>query len=156
MHVVELLAEYQSLNLSQTVNHDKFNRYSITHHSTSIEGSTLTEIETNLLLDEGLTPKGKPLEHSLMVIDHETTLLPIIEQAKQKAEVNNKLIQDINAKTMSKTGKIYQTVFGEIDSSKGAFRKGNVMAGNRYFPNFDKVEMLTNKLSDEICGFCTK
>lgn len=35
----------------------KFIRYSITHHSISLEGSTLTQIETNLLLDENLTPK---------------------------------------------------------------------------------------------------
>lgn len=150
MQIIELLNEYQSLNLSQSINYDKFSRYSITHHSTSIEGSTLTEIETNLLLDEGLTPKGKPLEHSLMTTDHAEALSFTIEQAKQKKKIDVKLIQSMNAKVMSKTGKVYQTVFGELDSSKGVFRKGNVVAGSRYFPNFDKVEALTYKLCDEI------
>lgn len=83
MPVIELLKQYQALNLSQNVDYDKFSRYSMTHHSTSLEGSTLTEIETNLLLDEGLTPKGKPILHSLMTLDHQNALLFIIEKAKQ-------------------------------------------------------------------------
>jgi len=143
MQVVELLKEYQALNLSQNINYDKFSRYSITHHSTSLEGSTLTQIETNLLLDENLTPKGKPIEYSLMTLDHESALLFIIDAAKQNTKITSEFIQQVNAKVMAKTGSVYNTVFGEIDASKGAFRKGNVVAGNRYFPNFDKVEALT-------------
>lgn len=150
MKVLELLKEYQALNLSQNLDYDKFSHYSITHHSTSLEGSTLTEIETNLLLDEGLTPKGKPLEHSLMTTDHANALQFVIENAKLKKAMSVAFIQSINAKTMSKTGKIYQTIFGELNSSEGVFRKGNVVAGSRYFPNFDKVEALTKTLSDKI------
>lgn len=146
MQVIDLLKEYQSLNLSQNIDYDKFSRYSITHHSTSVEGSTLTEIETNLLLDEGLTPKGKPIEHSLMTLDHESALLFIIEKSKQKTIIDTAFIQSINAKVMAKKGSVYHTIFGEIDGSKGSFRKGNVVAGNRYFPNYDKVEHLTTKL----------
>lgn len=150
MELLDLLAEYNALNLSRHINYDKFSKYAITHHSTSIEGSTLTEIETNLLLDEGLTPKGKPLQHSLMTTDHADALVFTAEKAKQKMNIDIKFIQEINSKIMSKTGKVYQTVFGELDSSRGVFRKGNVMAGNRYFPNYDKVELLTQKLIDII------
>jgi Fic family protein len=46
-----------------------FNHFSIVHHSTSIEGSTLTEEETQLLLQDSLTAKGKPIEHHNMQID---------------------------------------------------------------------------------------
>jgi Fic family protein len=148
MEIERLVKEYQQLNLSQTLNYDKFSHHSITHHSTCLEGSTLTEIETGLLLDEGLTPKGKPVEHSLMTLDHASALSFIIESAEKKKDVTPTFIQQINAKVMAKTGKVYQTVFGELDSSKGNFRKGNVMAGSRYFPNFDKVELLTKKLCD--------
>ena len=65
--LLALLKNYQDLNLPEVVDYDKFNLYAITHHSTFLEGSTLTEIETQLLLEEGRTPKGKPLAHSLMV-----------------------------------------------------------------------------------------
>jgi Fic family protein len=68
--VSKIVGGYKSLDLHHVIDYDKFKQYAIVHHSSSIEGSTLTENETRLLLDEGITPKGKPLEHSLMVKDH--------------------------------------------------------------------------------------
>ena len=129
---------------------DKFNDYAITHHSTTIEGSTLTEIETRLLLDEGVTPAGKPLLHSLMVQDHYNALQFIHKKIKEKVTINAAFIQEINAAVMKHTGSVYQTVFGELDASKGVFRKGNVSAGNTYFVGYEKVAPLVDKLCDGI------
>ncbi|MBX9781832.1 MAG: Fic family protein [Chitinophagaceae bacterium] len=147
-----ILNEYHQLNLSEVIDFEKFNNYSITHHSTTIEGSALTEVETRLLLDEGITPAGKPLLHSLMVQDHYQALLFAAEAAKQKQPVHISFIQTLNAKIMRQTGSIYQTAFGEIDASKGMFRKGNVSAGATYFVNFDKVEKLVAELAETISG----
>jgi Fic family protein len=150
VNIISLLEKFQSLNLSTNIDFDKFNQYAITHHSTTIEGSTLTEIETRLLLDEGTTPAGKPLLHSLMVQDHYKALLFVIEQAAKKTTLTPALIQNINAQVMKQTGSIYQTVFGELDAGKGVFRKGNVSAGNTYFVSYDKVEGLVKKLCTSI------
>jgi Fic family protein len=145
-----LLKEYTSLNLSSNIDYDKFNQFAITHHSTTIEGSTLTEIETRLLLDEGITPSGKPLLHSLMVQDHFQALQFILGSAQSKTPITSSFIQAINAKLMRQTGNMYETVFGPIDASKGAFRKGNVSAGNTYFVGYEKVEGLVIKLCNKI------
>ena len=145
-NIILLLEKFQSLNLSAIIDFDKFNWYAITHHSTTIEGSTLTEIETRLLLDEGITPAGKPLLHSLMVKDHYNALLYVIKQAAVKTTITPEFIQSINAAVMKQTGSVYQTVFGELDAAKGVFRKGNVSAGSTYFVGYDKVEGLMNKL----------
>jgi Fic family protein len=144
--IIPLINKFQSLNLSAIIDFDKFNGYAITHHSTTIEGSTLTETETRLLLDEGITPAGKPLLHSLMVQDHYNALLFIIQRAKEKNNISPEFIQQINATVMKQTGSIYQTVFGELDAGKGVFRKGNVSAGNTYFVGYEKVEPLVKKL----------
>lgn len=37
-------------------------------------------------------------------------------------------------------------MLGTVVASKGEFRKRNVMAGNTYFPNYDKVERLMKDL----------
>ncbi|MEO7309438.1 MAG: Fic family protein [Chitinophagaceae bacterium] len=148
--VLQSVADYEALRLHDVLNYDKFNYYAIIHHSTTIEGCTLTEIDTQLLLDEGITPKGKPLEHSLMVKDHYDALLFVLRAAESKTLVSSAFIQQINAKLMKGTGSVYQTVFGEIDATKGMFRKGNVSAGSSYFVNYDKVEALTTKLCNEI------
>lgn len=141
-----LLARYKELNLQDVLDHEKFNEYSIVHHSSSIEGSTLTEVETRLLLEEDVTPKGKPLMHSLMVKDHYTALRYVLDTAATKKTITIEFIQHINALVMKNTGSVYNTVFGEIDASKGIFRKGNVSAGGSYFPNYDKVVPYTTEL----------
>ena len=148
--LIHLIEHYLSLDLSKNLDYDKFNEYAIVHHSSTIEGSTLTEIETRLLLDEGLTPKGKPLEHSLMVKDHFRALQHTMKSADKQQNISILFIQSINAQVMKNTGKEYETIFGKVDGSKGSFRKGNVFAGKTYFVNYDKVENLCAKLVQKI------
>jgi len=148
--IKEIFAEHQSLKLHEIIDHDRFGYYAIVHHSSGIEGSTLTENETRLLLEEGTTPKGKPLEHSLMVKDHYDALLFVIAAAEKKRSVDVSFIQQINAKVMRHTGSVHHTVFGEIDASKGSFRKGNVSAGGSYFIGYEKVEAYTRELAERV------
>jgi Fic family protein len=146
MEVVKLIKKYNDLGIANVIDHDRFNLISIDHHSTRIEGSTLTEVETQVLINEGRTPNGKPLEESLMVTDHHAALLFTIENAKAKKALSVSLLQEINALAMKNTGKVYNTMLDTVDSKTGAFRKGNVTTGVSYFPNFDKVERLTKEL----------
>ena len=145
-----LILEHQSLQLSDTIDFDRFNRYDITHHSTVIEGSSLSENETRLLLQEGITPKGKPLQDSLMVKDHATALQYCLREAKKYQPVTEGLIKSINALVMKNTGSVYNTALGQVDATKGEYRKGNVSAGGYYFPAYDKVAKETLKLVDKI------
>lgn len=141
-----LIKKYFGLGIDKVIDHDRFNSISIVHHSTVLEGSTLTEVEAGVLINEGLTPKGKPLYHSLMVEDHFKALEFVINAADKKRPVSIELIQEIASKVLKRTGSVYQTVFGEVDAGKGDFRKGNVTAGQTYFPNYDKVESLMDEL----------
>jgi len=144
--LINTILKYRKLNLHEVVNYDKFNDYAITSHSTQIEGSTLTKEETTLLLDEGLTPKGKPLEHSLMVQDHHKALVRIHELSKSKLYFSTELLQEINSIVMKSTGVINRTALGDIDSSKGELRKSSVYVSNRYFPSYDKVPTLLQQM----------
>jgi len=146
MSLPHLIEKYQKLGIAMVIDFEKFNHISLVHHSTKIEGSTLTEVEAQVLISEGLTPKGKPIEHSLMVTDHFSALNYILSIAKEKQLLTISFIQQINAMVMKHTGKLYHTPLGNIDASTGAFRKGNVSAGVSYFPNYDKVEKLTIEL----------
>lgn len=146
MDLAALVNKYNSLGIDDVIDHQRFNFISIVHHSTKIEGSTLTEVEAQVLINEGLTPKGKVLHDSLMVTDHFSALEFTIKEAKQKRLVSVQLIKDINSLVIRNTARIYNTIFGTIDTSTGVFRKGNVTAGSTYFPNFDKVELFTQKL----------
>jgi Fic family protein len=146
MELVKLIEEYNNLGIAGVMDHERFNLIAIDHHSTRIEGSTLTEIETQVLINEGRTPNGKPLEESLMVTDHHAALLFTLENARAKSKLSVPFLKQVNALVMKNTGKIYNTMLGTVDSATGAFRKGNVTAGVSYFPNYDKVEYLTEGL----------
>ena len=50
MELLTLLSEYKKLPLNEVLDHEKFKLISIDHHSTRIEGSTLTEVETQVLI----------------------------------------------------------------------------------------------------------
>lgn len=63
-----ILNEYLSLGINQQLDYDKFYLYSIITHSTAIEGSTVTEIENQLLFDEGIS-SNKPITEQLMNLD---------------------------------------------------------------------------------------
>lgn len=148
--ILSLIGRYQLLNLSDVLHHDKFLHYALTFHSTAMEGSTLTEIETRLLLDEGITPGGKPLEHSQMVKDHYDALRFTLDEGTKKTPVSTALVQQINARLMKTTCGIHHTVLGDIDTVKGEYRKGNVSAGGHYFVTYDKVPALIKQLAEAI------
>lgn len=152
MDLSALINRYKSLGIDDVIDHEKFNLISIVHHSTKIEGSTLTEVEAQVLINEGLTPKGKPIYDSLMVTDHYAALLFTLNAARKKRDITIDFIKEINALVVKSTGKTYNTIFGTVDSTTGAFRKGNVSAGTTYFPNFDKVETLTSQLAGKLNG----
>jgi Fic family protein len=148
--VEEYIEEYKALHLDDVVDYHRFNEYAVTAHSTQIEGSTLTQEETALLLNEGITPKGKPLEHSLMVKDHHQALKIALDQGKKKASITLNSICELNAAVMKNTGQVYNTALGSVDSSKGELRKGAVFVQKRYFPSHEKVPNLIRSLCLEI------
>ena len=147
--ILDLLAKYTELGIENAVDFKKFNQYLVSHHSTSIEGSTLTYIETTVLLEQGLTPKGKPLVHTLMQKDHYDALVFTLENAKTSA-YTPAFIQQINAKVMRNTGQVYQTALGAVDATKGEYRKGTVFAGQTTFVNYAKIESLLYALCQKI------
>lgn len=142
-----LIKKYRELQIEDAIDYKKFNLFLITNQSTVIEGSSLTEIETQLLLNENITPKGKPLEHSLMTKDHYNALIFTLGLANSKTAITSRVLQEISSKIMKLTGSVYNTVLGKVDAIKGDIRKMNVFVGKRSFPNFDKVP----KLLDDYC-----
>jgi len=150
MDIEPIIQEYRSLRLHEVLDHDRFNQYAIVHHSSGIEGSTLTENETRLLLEEGVTPKGKPLEHSLMVKDHFAALQFTLAAARNKEPITIGFIQSIAARVMHSTGSIYENVLGRMDATKGEFRNENVSAGGSYFIGYDKVVRYVERLVEDL------
>ena len=141
---------FKSLNIEDSLNYELMNEILISHHSTAIEGSTLTEEESRILILDGLTAKGKPITHHLMMKDHYDALIEIIRLSEEKCEITPEFIRKINANVMKSTGSVINTALGSFDVSKGDWRKVNVHAGTRSFVSYQKVEPMTTSLCAEI------
>ena len=67
--LINLLNQHKELGISEQIDYNKFYLYSIITHSTAIEGSTVTEVEAQLLFDEGITSSKRTMIYHMMNID---------------------------------------------------------------------------------------
>ena len=146
--IERLYQKFQQLGISEAVDYEKYYLYSLITHSTAIEGSTLTEAEAQMLFDEGLTAKGKPLVYHLMNEDLKKAYELAKEEAKCKEPINSAFLQKLNAALMRTTGSIYNVMGGSFDSSKGEFRLCGVTAGigGRSYMSYQKVPAKVEEL----------
>lgn len=146
--IEELYMEFQQLGISQSVDYEKYYLYSLITHSTAIEGSTLTEAEAQMLFDEGLTAKGKPLVYHLMNEDLKKAYELAKAEARNKTSVTPAFLRKLNAALMRTTGSVYNVMGGSFDSSKGEFRLCGITAGigGRSYMNYQKVPAKVDRL----------
>lgn len=147
----DLVEEHRSIHFDRILDHTKFNFYSIVHHSTAIEGSTLTELDTALLLDNDIVTNRSLFHDHLMVRDHYQALLFTLDKAQKKQQVTVSLIKDIAGLVMKNTGRSISTYGGgRFDESIGDLRTVSVRAGSG--PNYLKPEKVAEELQ-ALCDF---
>ena len=148
--LIEVLDEYKRLGIAEQIDYDKFYLYSLITHSTAIEGSTVTEIENQLLFDEGISAKGRSMQEQLMNLDLKNAYVESIRQAKARKDFSIDMLKGLSAVVMKNTGSTYNTLQDTFDSSKGDLRLVNVTAGSggRSYMNFLKVP-------SRLVDFCT-
>ena len=65
----KLISQYRELGIDKQIDYDKFYLYSLITHSTAIEGSTITELENQIMFDQGISLKGKSMAELNMNLD---------------------------------------------------------------------------------------
>ncbi|MFV0377641.1 MAG: Fic family protein [Mangrovibacterium sp.] len=142
---------FNRYGVGESIDFWKFNLYSLVHHSAAIEGCTLTEGETELLLDKNITPEGKPLEDSNMTKDCYNALLYVIDKADTKEPFSPQFLIKVNSLVMRTTGGFVKSANGDFDVSKGEFRTVSAFAqGGSYYLSPDKIERETTVLCAEM------
>lgn len=147
-----LLERHKELGISDQIDYEKFYLYSIITLSTAIEGSTVTEVEAQLLFDEGITAKGKPLIEQLMNLDLKAAYDYGRTWIKRHEDITVESLVTLAARVMARTGGEYNSLGGSFDASKGELRKLNVTAGagGRSYMNWKKVPVKLKAFCDEL------
>ena len=139
--LIALIGQYKSLGIDTQIDYEKFYLYSIITHSTAIEGSTVTEMENQLLFDEGISARGKTIMEQMMNLDLKRAYEKSIALAKAHADITVAVLKDLSRLVMQHTGSDYKSPLGEFSSANGDLRLVNVTAGagGKSYMNFQKV-----------------
>jgi len=131
-HKLDELRPY-SKELTQQIK--RFFNTSITYSSNALEGNTLTEAETRILIEDGLTVAGKPLKDTLEVIGHNDAMNFIFEYA----EKDTIKLTDIL--------KLHYLFYNRIDSKNaGVYRKIPVFISNKDNLRFPPPTQISDKM----------
>ena len=139
--LLTLLDEYRRLGIAEQIDYQKFYLYSLITHSTAIEGSTVTEIENQLLFDEGISAKGRSIQEQMMNLDLKNAYEHSMQMAAQHVDFSADMLKGLSALVMKNTGSEYHTLQGSFDSSRGDLRLLGVTAGvgGSSYMNYQKV-----------------
>jgi Fic family protein len=110
----------------------------LTYHSNAIEGNTLTQSETQIVIEKGITIGGKPLKDHLEAINHVEAIDFIRDLAMDERAITEWDIRQIHGLVCK----------GERNA--GAYRTVNVMAaGSNYrYPDAIMVPELMQEFGD--------
>lgn len=96
-----------------------------THHSTAIEGNTLTLQETAVVLKHGITVGGKPLKELLEVVDHKKAIDLVETLAHARRPLTEEDVKEIHRLVLA----------GIDDAHAGRYRAVQVrIGGSQYLP----------------------
>lgn len=149
---LNILEEHNRLDFQKQIDYNKYYLYSIITHSTAIEGSTMTEVDNQLLFDEGLTAKGKNIIEHNMNLDLKAAYERSMELAEGHTPVSIGILKQLAALVMRRTGGEINGLNGSFDSSKGDLRLVNVTAGagGKTYMNFQKVAYKMEEFCREV------
>ncbi|KAF0132561.1 MAG: filamentation induced by cAMP protein fic, partial [Candidatus Saganbacteria bacterium] len=119
-------------------------KISLTYTSNAIEGNSLTESETKVVVEDGLTIGGKPLKDHLEALGHASAYDFIYNLANAKKEISEEEIL-----------RMHHLFYEKIDEDNaGKYRKVPVfVSGTDYiFPAPDTVSALMKAFVNAIAG----
>ena len=149
-NLIALIERYKDLGIDSQIDYEKFYLYSIITHSTAIEGSTVTEIENQLLFDEGISANGKTIVEQMMNLDLKRAYEESIRMARSKTPITIDVLKTLSHLVMQNTGSTYKTALGDFSSADGDLRLLNVTAGvgGKSYLSYQKVPAKLQEFCD--------
>lgn len=125
----------------------EYYKVGLTYTSNALEGNSLTETETKVVLEDGITIGGKPIRDYYEALGHAEAYDAIYQMAKTRA------ITEANIK------KLHKLFYYRIDEKEaGKYRKEKVIiTGSRYsLPSPEKVPLLMKEFAEKLEGLREK
>lgn len=150
--LINLLNQHKELGISEQIDYDKFYLYSIIINSTAIEGSTVTEVEAQLLFDEGITSSKRTMMEQMMNLDLKAAYDYGMKWIRDHKDITVDWLVYLASKVMARTGSEYKSLGGDFSAARGELRKLNVTAGagGKSYMHYQKVPMKLQAFCEEL------
>ena len=150
--LINLLNQHKELGISEQIDYNKFYLYSIITHSTAIEGSTVTEVEAQLLFDEGITSSKRTMNEQMMNLDLKAAYDYGMKWIRDHEDITVDWLVYLASKVMARTGSEYKSLGGDFSAARGELRKLNVTAGagGKSYMHYQKVPMKLQAFCEEL------
>jgi Fic family protein len=139
--MLEEISKHRPLSPEQVKQLKEYYRIGLTYSSNAIEGNTLTEIETKVVIEDGITIGGKPLKDHLEAIGHSKAYDHIYELTKNVDITEEDIL------------KLHHLFYSPIDTDNaGKYRDVQVYISGTEFlsPSPVDVPVLMKKFVSEI------
>lgn len=139
--------EHRPLSRETVLSLKEYYKIGLTWSSNAIEGNTLTESETKVVIEDGLTIGGKPLRDHLEAQGHAEAFEYMLELAEKKEITENDILM------------LHRLFYRKIDDSNaGVYRKSQVfISGSKYpLPGPDKVPQMMKGVVQKIADIREK
>ncbi|MFH1957331.1 MAG: Fic family protein [bacterium] len=137
----EEINKYRPLNRYQLKQLKEYYRIGFTYSSNALEGNSLTETETKIVIEEGITISGKPLKDHLEAIGHSEAYDYIYKLSRKDAIVEKDILS------------LHRIFYYRIDKKNaGKYRKVSVyiQGSDVKLPPPSKVKNLVEELMNNI------
>ena len=150
--LINLLNQHKELGISEQIDYNKFYLYSIITHSTALEGSTVTEVEAQLLFDEGITSSKRTMIEQMMNLDLKAAYDYGMKWIRDHEDITVDWLVYLASKVMARTGSEYKSLGGDFSAARGELRKLNVTAGagGKSYIHYQKVPMKLQAFCEEL------
>lgn len=150
--LINLLNQHKELGIAEQIDYNKFYLYSIITHSTAIEGSTVTEVEAQLLFDEGITSSKRTMIEQMMNLDLKAAYDYGMKWIRDHEDITVDWLVYLASKVMARTGSEYKSIGGDFSAARGELRKLNVTAGagGKSYMHYQKVPMKLQAFCEEL------
>jgi len=139
--VKETIDKYRPLNKDVLEQLKQYYRISFTYSSNAIEGNTLTETETKIILEDGITIGGHPIREIQEALGH-SEAYDLLYKLSSNPEIKEQDILDL-----------HNFLYRQVDIDKaGKYRdKQVIITGTEFIPpSPQKVPDLMKKFADDI------
>ncbi len=137
-HDINSLRPLDDVELNQL---KEYYRIGLTYSSNALEGNSLTESETKVIIEDGLTIGGKSIKEHLEVLGHSEAFSFITDIASNDLLSEKDLLY------------IHSLVYGRVDKNQaGTYRSQRIfLSGSKYtFPKPDELQQLMTEFFDSL------